>query len=80
MRRCCRGSTTFQAIYCEVDGVYTNTVPVDAVRGAGRPEATFLVERIVEKAARETGKDSAEFRRQNFVDVVPASDAGHLDL
>ena len=52
---------------CEVDAVYTNTAPVDAYRGAGRPEATFLVERIVEVAARETGRDPAEFRRQNFV-------------
>ena len=43
-------------IYCEVDAVYTNTAPVDAYRGAGRPEATFLVERIVELAARETGE------------------------
>ncbi len=42
--------------------------PVDAVRGAGRPEATFVVERIVETAARETGRDPAEFRRRNFVD------------
>ena len=58
-------------IYCEVDAVYTNTAPVDAYRGAGRPEATFLVERIVELAARETGKDSAEFRRQNFVKSFP---------
>ena len=58
-------------IYCEVDAVYTNTAPVDAYRGAGRPEATFLVERIVELAARELGKDSAEFRRQNFVSSFP---------
>jgi len=58
-------------IYCEVDAVYTNTAPVDAYRGAGRPEATFLVERIVELAARETGRDSAEFRRQNFVKSFP---------
>ena len=58
-------------IYCEVDAVYTNTAPVDAYRGAGRPEATFLVERIVEIAARETGRDSAEFRRQNFVKSFP---------
>ena len=58
-------------IYCEVDAVYTNTAPVDAYRGAGRPEATFLVERIVELAARELGKDSAEFRRQNFVKSFP---------
>jgi carbon-monoxide dehydrogenase large subunit len=58
-------------IYCEVDAVYTNTAPVDAYRGAGRPEATFLVERIVELAARETGQDSVEFRRQNFVKSFP---------
>ncbi len=58
-------------IYCEVDAVYTNTAPVDAYRGAGRPEATFVVERIVEIAARETGKDAAEFRRQNFVKSFP---------
>src|SRR5271166_1619708 len=44
------GQYDIPAIYCEVDAVYTNTAPVDAVRGAGRPEATFLVERIVELA------------------------------
>ncbi len=65
------GQYDIPAIYAEVDAVYTNTVSVDAVRGAGRPEATFLVERIVEKAARELGRDSAEFRRQNFVTKFP---------
>jgi aerobic carbon-monoxide dehydrogenase large subunit len=65
------GQYDIPAIYAEVDAVYTNTVSVDAVRGAGRPEATFLVERIVELAARETGRDSAEFRRQNFVKSFP---------
>jgi aerobic carbon-monoxide dehydrogenase large subunit len=65
------GQYDIPAIYAEVDAVYTNTVSVDAVRGAGRPEATFLVERIVEIAARETGRDSAEFRRQNFVKSFP---------
>ena len=55
------------AIYCEVDAVYTNTAPVDAYRGAGRPEATYLVETIVETAARETGRDPAELRRINFI-------------
>ena len=70
------GQYDIAAIYCEVDGVYTNTVSVDAVRGAGRPEATFLVERIVEKAARETGRDPADFRRQELRQVVPASDPG----
>jgi len=65
------GQYDIPAIYCEVDAVYTNTAPVDAVRGAGRPEATFLVERIVELAARETGRDPADFRRQNFVKSFP---------
>ena len=54
-------------IYVEVQGVYTNTSPVDAYRGAGRPEATYVVERIVETAARETGRDPAELRRINMI-------------
>ena len=45
----------------------THTVPVDAYRGAGRPEATYSVERLVETAAREIGMDPAEFRRKNFI-------------
>ena len=55
------------AIYCDVQAYYTNTVPVDAYRGAGRPEASFLLETLVDQAARELGKDPAEFRRQNFI-------------
>ncbi|HEX4041506.1 MAG TPA: xanthine dehydrogenase family protein molybdopterin-binding subunit, partial [Xanthobacteraceae bacterium] len=58
-------------IYCEVDAVYTNTVPVDAYRGAGRPEATFVVERLVEVGAREMNMDPAELRRRNFVKTFP---------
>jgi aerobic carbon-monoxide dehydrogenase large subunit len=58
-------------IYCEVDAVYTNTVPVDAYRGAGRPEATFVVERLVEVGAREMKMDPAELRRKNFVKTFP---------
>ena len=54
-------------IYVETLGVYTNTCPVDAYRGAGRPEATFVVERIVETAARELGRDPAELRRLNMI-------------
>lgn len=54
-------------IFVEVHGVYTNTAPVDAYRGAGRPEATYVVERIVEKAARELGRDPAELRRLNMI-------------
>ena len=55
------------AIWCNVRAALTNTVPVDAYRGAGRPEATFVLERLVEVAARETGIDPAELRRRNFV-------------
>ncbi|MGR7996325.1 xanthine dehydrogenase family protein molybdopterin-binding subunit [Xanthobacter sp. ZOL 2024] len=65
------GQYDIPAIYCEVDALYTTTAPVDAYRGAGRPEATFLVERIVEKAARELGQDSAQFRRRNFITAFP---------
>jgi carbon-monoxide dehydrogenase large subunit len=59
------------AIYAEVKAVFTNTAPVDAYRGAGRPEATYLVERIVETAAREMKMDPAAIRRQNFITTFP---------
>jgi carbon-monoxide dehydrogenase large subunit len=65
------GQYNIPAIYVEVDAVYTNTTPVDAVRGAGRPEAAFVVERIMETAARELGEDPAELRRKNFVRTFP---------
>ncbi len=65
------GQYNIPNIYCEVDGVYTTTAPVDAYRGAGRPEATFVVERLIEVAARETGRDPAEFRRANFITSFP---------
>ena len=65
------GQYNIPNIYCEVDAVYTNTVPVDAYRGAGRPEATFVVERLVEVGAREMGQDPAELRRRNFVRTFP---------
>ncbi|MEM7198299.1 MAG: xanthine dehydrogenase family protein, partial [Pseudomonadota bacterium] len=54
-------------IYCNVRAIFTNTVPVDAYRGAGRPEATYLLERIIDKAAREMGLDQAEIRRRNLI-------------
>ena len=61
------GTYTTPAIYVETKAVFTNTVPVDAYRGAGRPEATFLLERIVDLAADEVGLDPAELRRRNFI-------------
>ena len=57
----------FQAIHAHVLGVFTNTVPVDAYRGAGRPEANYLVERLVDAAARELNIDRIELRRRNMV-------------
>src|SRR4051794_27193314 len=65
------GQYEIPAIYCEVDAVYTNTVPVDAYRGAGRPEATFVVERLVEIGARELGMDPADLRKKNFIKSFP---------
>lgn len=61
------GNYTTPLIYCSVRSVFTNTVPVDAYRGAGRPEATYVVERVVDEAARVMGMDRAEIRRQNYV-------------
>ena len=57
----------FKAIYANVIGVFTNTVPVDAYRGAGRPEANYLVERLVDAVARDLKLDRAELRRRNMV-------------
>jgi aerobic carbon-monoxide dehydrogenase large subunit len=61
------GVYTTPAIYCEVKVVFTNTVPVDAYRGAGRPEATFVLERLVDIAATQIGLDKAEIRRRNMI-------------
>lgn len=61
------GCYTTPAIYGNVKAVFTNTVPVDAYRGAGRPEAAFMLERLVTKAAGEMGIDPVEIRRRNFI-------------
>ncbi|MGQ0654531.1 MAG: xanthine dehydrogenase family protein molybdopterin-binding subunit, partial [Betaproteobacteria bacterium] len=65
------GQYTTPLIHCEVTAVFTNTTPVDAYRGAGRPEATYVVERLVETAAREMKIDPAEIRRRNFIRQFP---------
>ena len=65
------GQYQIPAIYCEVDAVYTNTAPVDAYRGAGRPEATFVVERLIEVGARELGMDPVALRSKNFIKSFP---------
>ncbi len=61
------GVYTTPAIYAEVKAFFTNSVPVDAYRGAGRPEATFLLERLVDICALEMGLDRVEIRRRNFI-------------
>jgi aerobic carbon-monoxide dehydrogenase large subunit len=80
------GQYAIPAIHANVRTVYTTTVPVDAYRGAGRPEATFLLERTMEVAARELGLSPAELRRKNFIrsfpyqtPVIMAYDAGDYD-
>ncbi|QOZ06514.1 xanthine dehydrogenase family protein molybdopterin-binding subunit [Bradyrhizobium sp. CCBAU 51765] len=65
------GQYNIPAIHAEVVGVYTNTTPVDAYRGAGRPEASYLIERLMETAARQLKVDPAELRRSNFITQFP---------
>jgi carbon-monoxide dehydrogenase large subunit len=65
------GCYTTPAIYANVKAIFTNTAPVDAVRGAGRPEAAFVLERLVDVAAREMGIDPIEIRRNNFITDFP---------
>jgi aerobic carbon-monoxide dehydrogenase large subunit len=65
------GQYVIPVIHANVRAVYTNTAPVDAYRGAGRPEATYLLERTIETAARELGVAPAELRRKNFIREFP---------
>ena len=65
------GNYTIPAISMTVDAVFTNTVPVDAYRGAGRPESAYVIERLVDLAAHETGRDPIELRRKNFIRDYP---------
>ena len=62
------------AVKEDVYGVYTNTTPVEAYRGAGRPEATFMLERVIDRLARELKMDPAEIRKRN---LIPRFDNGH---
>ena len=64
------GVYTTPAIHVETTGVYTNTTPTGPYRGAGRPEATYAIERVIDVAARELGQDPVELRRKN---LIPAS-------
>src|SRR5262245_58063160 len=68
------GAYDIRNIHEDVYGMFTNTTPVDAYRGAGRPEATFIVERLVDLVAAKVGKDPADLRRQN---LIPPFQDGH---
>jgi len=74
------GNYTVPHVYVNVKAVFTNTVPVDAYRGAGRPEATYSIERVIDIAARELGIDPIEIRRRNFIqpDQFPYTSAAGL--
>ena len=65
------GQYTTPQIYVEVDAWFTNTAPVDAYRGAGRPEATYLLERLVTRCAWDMGMSQAEIRKRNFITEFP---------
>lgn len=68
------------AAFIHVTGVFTHTVPTDAYRGAGRPEAAYMVERLIDKVGRETGLGPAEIRRRNFVKASQMPYASVLGL
>jgi carbon-monoxide dehydrogenase large subunit len=65
------GGYAIPAVFMEVRGAFTNTVPIDAYRGAGKPEANYLIERLIDAAARAIGIDPIELRRRNLVSVFP---------
>jgi aerobic carbon-monoxide dehydrogenase large subunit len=68
------------AIHVDVRGAFTNTVPVDAYRGAGKPEANYIIERAIEAAARRLGRDPAALRRQNLIASFPHKTAMGMAL
>jgi carbon-monoxide dehydrogenase large subunit len=75
------GNYTVPHVYVNLKAVFTNTAPVDAYRGAGRPEATYSLERVIDMAARELGMDPIELRRKNFIkpDQFPFASAAGLE-
>ncbi len=75
------GNYTVPNVYVNVKTVFTNTAPVDAYRGAGRPEATYSIERVIDKCAHELGMDPIEIRRKNFIkrDQFPYAAAAGLE-
>ncbi len=74
------GCYDVQAYDFHCTGVFTNTTPTDAYRGAGRPEATYAIERAIGALARQVGKSAVEIRRLNFIDSFPADIASGLQI
>jgi carbon-monoxide dehydrogenase large subunit len=74
------GAYRFRSLEVDLRGIFTNKTPTDAYRGAGRPEANFIIERVIDLVADETGLDPAEVRRRNFfpADAFPAETATGL--
>ena len=73
------GVYAIPAIFMDVRGAFTNTVPIDAYRGAGKPEANYLIERLIDIAARRLGIDPAELRRRNMIAAIPLSQRARHD-
>ena len=71
MERMVSGVYAIPAIHLRLEGAFTNTVPINVYRGVGRLECVYTVERLIERAARETGRDPAAFRRANMVRAFP---------
>src|SRR5207253_2485919 len=74
------GAYAVQGYHFTCEGVFTHTTPTDAYRGAGRPEATYAIERAVNTLARQLGRDPADLRRQNFIKEFPADLASGLTV
>jgi aerobic carbon-monoxide dehydrogenase large subunit len=74
------GIYAIPAIFMDVRGVLTNTVPIDAYRGAGKPEANYLIERLIDVAARRIGRDPESLRRRNMVAEFPYRSALGMNI
>ncbi len=74
------GPYAIPAVFMDVHGVLTNTLPIDAYRGAGKPEANYLTERLVERAARALGMDPFEIRRRNLIAAFPYRSALSISI
>ena len=74
------GVYAIPAVAMDVRGAFTNTVPVDAYRGAGKPEANYIIERLIDAAAHELGRDRVALRRANLIDAFPYRSALGIEI